>query len=265
VAIATQRKDLQIKVGDCSLTTPALDPQYITCDGYNLTFTNHNNNSLIHTYEWSFGDGSSLSNEVAPTHTFTDTGIYKVKLVVNRGEPCSDSANTLAKVYPGFFPDFTFNGICLNKPTQFLDASTTAYGVVNSWSWNFGDASSNSDVSSLQNPTYTYAQMGTRNVQLIVTSNKGCIDTIAHDITIIDKPALKVQPADTLICNGDNVQLTAIGNGIFTWTPGTNITNANTATPTVQPTTTTNYVVTLDDSGCMNKDSVRVRVVDFVT
>lgn len=264
VAIATQRKDLQIKVGNCSSTKPALDPQYITCDGYNLSFFNYNNSSLIHTYEWSFGDGNQ-STEVTPVHTFADTGIYKIKLVVNRGELCTDSATTLAKVYPGFFPDFTFSGICVNKPTQFLDASTTAYGVIDSWNWNFGDPSSNSDVSTSQNPAYTYSQTGTKNIQFIVTSNKGCIDTFYKDVTIIDKPQLKVQPADTLICNGDNVQLNAIGTGNFSWTPGTNISNAGTATPTVNPTSTTNYIVTLNDNGCVNEDSVRVRVVDFVT
>ena len=264
VAIATQRKDLQIKVGDCTLTTPALDPQYITCDGYNLTFSNYNNSPLIHTYEWSFGDGTQ-SAQMTPTHIFGDTGVYKIKFVVNRGEPCSDSATTLAKVYPGFFPDFTSSGICLNKPTQFFDASQTAYGVIDSWRWNFGDQSTTTDVSTLQNPSYTYSQLGTKKVQFTVTSNKGCIDTIYKDVTIIDKPPLKVQPKDTLICNGDNVQLIAIGNGVFSWLPGTNIINANTATPTVNPTSTANYVVTLDDNGCINSDTVRVRVVDFVS
>ena len=264
VAIATQRKDLQIKVGDCTLTTPALDPQYITCDGYNLTFSNHNNSSLIHTYEWSFGDGAQ-SNQMTPTHNFADTGVYKVKLVVNRGEPCSDSANALAKVYPGFFPDFSFSGICVNKPTVFFDNSTTAYGVIDSWRWNFGDQSSITDVSTLQNPSYSYSQIGAKQVQFIVTSNKGCIDTIYKNVPIIDKPPLKVLPKDTLICNGDNVQLNAIGNGVFTWSPGTNVINANTASPTVSPTSTAYYFVTLDDNGCVNRDSVRVRVVDFVS
>lgn len=264
VAIAIQRKDLQIKVGDCSLTTPALDPQYITCDGYNLTFSNYNNNPLIKSYEWSFGDGS-MSTAPTPTHTFADTGIYQVKLVVNRGELCSDSAIALAKVYPGFFPDFTVRGVCIDKSTQFLDASSTAYGVIDSWKWNFGDPSTASDVSTEQNPTYTYTQTGIKRVWFTVTSNKGCIDTIYKDVTIFDKPPLQVLPKDTLICNGDNVQLNAIGNGTFSWTPNTNIINANTAAPTVNPATTTNYVVSLDDNGCINTDTVRVRVVDFVT
>jgi gliding motility-associated-like protein len=59
--------------------------------------------------------------------------------------------------------------------------------------------------------------------------------------------------------------LQAAGNGNFNWSPSTNIVNANTPSPVVNPPTTTTYYVNLDDNGCINKDSVRVRVVDFVT
>jgi len=68
-----------------------------------------------------------------------------------------------------------------------------------------------------------------------------------------------------LICRPDAVQLNASGTGIFNWTPVTNIINANTATPTVDPVATTWYHVNLNDQECINNDSVRVRVVNFVT
>jgi gliding motility-associated-like protein len=71
---------------------------------------------------------------------------------------------------------------------------------------------------------------------------------------------------DTLICRGDAVQLKASGSGgTFTWSPNTEIDNVNTATPTVNPSTTRTYKVEIDDSGCKNTDSVRVRVVNSVT
>jgi gliding motility-associated-like protein len=76
---------------------------------------------------------------------------------------------------------------------------------------------------------------------------------------------LSVAFADTLICAGDNLQLQAIGNGNFSWTPASNITNENTATPTVSPSSTATYFVQLNDNGCINNDSVNVRVVSFVS
>ena len=59
-------------------------------------------------------------------------------------------------LYPGFFPDFVSSGICVTKPTSFTDATTTAYGVVNGWRWNFGELSANNDTSRLRNPVYSY-------------------------------------------------------------------------------------------------------------
>ncbi len=265
VAIAVQRKDLQIKIGDCNIADASLRPEYISCDGFSYTFQNESPPTpLIKTYFWDFGDGTT-STEPTPTHTYADTGTYTFKLVINRSEECSDSAVSRIKVYPGFFPGFTFTGICINKPTQFTDTTKTRYGVVDSWKWDFGDVSTPTDVSDQQNPVYTYTQTGIKNVRFIVTSSKGCIDTVFKDVSIVDKPPLDLAFRDTLICNGDALQLHASGNGNFSWTPSANVTDANTANPVVRPTTTTRYQVQLDDNGCLNQDTVRVRVVDFVT
>jgi len=264
IAIATSRKELHIKVGNCIPLQITLSPEYITCDGFTLTFTNKTPSPEIKTYFWDFGDGTT-STDPNPTHTYADTGIYKLTAIVNRNEQCTDTSTAQVKVYPGFFPGFTFSGICVNKPTKFTDITTTQYGVVNTWSWNFGDNASSGDTSHLQNPSYTYPNTGSKSVSLIVTNSKGCIDTVTQAVDIIDKPPLKVAFKDTLICAGDNLQLGAVGNGIFTWTPTTNITNANTATPTVSPNTTTTYTVELNDNGCINRDSVRVRTLSSIT
>ncbi|MBA2498795.1 MAG: PKD domain-containing protein [Chitinophagaceae bacterium] len=264
VLIATTRKELHIRVGTCSPITPQLEPSYISCDGFNIDFNTNNPNPIIKTFLWDFGDGQT-STEKNPSHTYADTGTYNVKVVVNKGLGCEDEAITIAKVYPGFFPDFTASGICVTKPTQFTDNTTADYGIVDSWNWDFGESSVNNDVSDLQNPAFTYPSMGTKNIRLIATSTKGCIDTIIKPVAIIDRPPLSVAFSDTLICAGDILQLEAIGNGVFSWTPGITITNANTATPTVNPANTTKYNVQLNDNGCINFDSVNVNVVDFVT
>jgi len=263
--IAIQRKDLQIKIGDCNVADAALQPEYISCDGFSYTFSNEAPaNPLVTSWYWEFGDGNA-STDQRPTHTYADTGTYTIKLVVNRGQECSDSAFSRIKVYPGFFPGFTFTGFCANKPTQFLDTSKTRYGFIDTWRWEFGDATTQADSSRLQNPVYTYGQTGIKTVRFIVTSNKGCIDTLFKDITILDKPPLSVRFKDTLICRGDTMQLEGIGSGNFTWTPNTDIINPNTATPQVFPAVTTTYKVELNENGCLNFDSVRVRVVNFVT
>jgi gliding motility-associated-like protein len=268
VLIATQRKDLQIKVGDCSVAAANLPPQTVNCFSFTSGFKNTGDQSLIHSYLWTFGEPGSGSRDTStlsnPTHSYSDTGTYTVTLITNRNELCSDTGTTIVKMYPGFAPGFRSAGICINKPIQFIDTTDTPYGFVNSWSWDFGVPSVSTDTSHSKNPTFIYSAVGTYNAQLIVTSSKGCIDTVAAPVTIMDKPPINLGFRDTLICNGDFLQLQASGTGVFTWM-GTNITNPNTATPTVNPPSTTYYHVNLNERGCLNDDSVRVRVVDFVT
>lgn len=267
VVIATQRKDLQIKAGGCDIAKANLKPEYITCDGLSFSFT-HPSNPLISSFYWEFGDPVTGVNNISslqnPTHDFSAPGDYNIKLVTNRDGDCSDSAKAIVRVWPGFFPDFNSAGVCLINPVLFTDATTTNFGIVNSWIWNFDDATI-SDTSHQQNPAWTYSSAGTKNVQLIVTNSKGCIDTISKPIPVIDKPPITLAFRDTLICVPDAVQLLASGTGNFRWTPLTNIVNQNTATPTVNPTSTTWYHVQLDDQGCVNDDSVSIRVVNFVT
>lgn len=267
VVIATQRKDLQIKAGGCDIAKPVLEPEYRSCDGFTFNFT-HPNNPLINTYYWEFGDPASGANNSStlqnPTHTFTTAGVYTLKLVANRGQECSDSTTAIIRVFPGFFPDFNSSGVCITNPTQFFDDTRANYGVVDNWQWDFGDPG-NADVSTDQNPTYQYTTPGVKNVRLIVGSSVGCLDTIIRTIEIIEKPPITLAFKDTLICRPDAVQLQATGTGNFSWAPNTNIVNGNTGTPTVSPTSTTTYVVTLNEQGCINEDSVQVRVVNFVT
>jgi len=268
IVINTHRKDFILKVADCDFVAAQLPLSAVFCDDFNVSFANQTPTPLIYSWHWDFGIAGTLndtSNIEAPSFTYPDTGIYKIKLVVNPGDPCSDSATMQIGLYPGFFPDFVSSGICVTKPTSFTDATTTAYGLVSSWQWDFGELAASNDTSRLRNPVYSYPTVGVKDAQLIVQSTKGCIDTVTKTITIIDKPPITLPFRDTLICNIDTLQLLASGSGIFSWTPNYNIISANTSNPLVYPKTTTWYKVLLDDNGCINTDSVRIRVIDKVT
>lgn len=268
--IAIHRKDLQIHIADCSIASAILEPQYQLCrNSYTIHLENLSTSPLITSYQWTIKNraGSTIYSATTPTvtYTFADTGRYIVKLTINPGGDCSDSTSSVALVYPGFSPAFTATGICFNRPTLFTDNSTSVYGTVHSWRWDFGENNTAGDTSNLQNPGYTYLAMGMKNVLLSATNSVGCHDTVSHLISIIDKPPVTLSFRDTLLCLHDSVQLHATGTGSFSWRPSVNIQNVNTASPTVFPSSTTRYVVTLDDNGCMNKDSVLVRITDHVT
>lgn len=271
VKIGEHRKDFILEVKSCNIAGAALAPEYITCDGLTLTFQNQSNSPLVNSWTWDFGisgTDTDISTEERPTFTFPAAGTYNVKLVVNKGQQCSDSAFTVAKVYPGFFPDFRVEGSCILNDFRFIDISRTNHGVINKWRWKFGDETTTADVSSQQHPTWKYSTTGFKQVEAIIESSMGCIDTIvANNVEVRDKPAIDLAFRDTLICSVDVLQLKASGLGDFYWTPDQqNISRFNnTANPEVFPKTTTTFKVTLNDDGCINTDSVKVRVVDFVT
>jgi gliding motility-associated-like protein len=266
IVIAKQRKDLQINITPCNIAAALLEPEYMLCkDTKTISLVNLSSSPLIRTYYWEIAgrNGAVIfsSTAASPTYTFADTGLYRIKLSINRGQSCMDSTESTARVYPGFLPGFGFKGICFNKPTIFKDLTVTAYGSVDSWSWMF----ETSDTSSKQNPTYTYTTKGTRDVVLLVTNTVGCRDTAIKQVTIVTAPPIALAFKDTLVCKGDQVTLQASGEGIFAWEPNSNISNVNIASPTVFPSVTTSYFVNLNDDGCINHDTVTVRVTDHVT
>ena len=53
-------------------------PSYEVKTNENVAFTNCSQNA--HSYEWNFGDGTSLNTEENPNHTFTSPGSYNVSL-----------------------------------------------------------------------------------------------------------------------------------------------------------------------------------------
>ena len=267
VIVNRHRKDLHIKVAGCSVAAADLPEETVNCKDLILTFRNRSSSSLIKTYSWDFGlpGPGDTSNLAQPVFTYPDTGTYLVRLITNRNLDCSDTAYTLAKIYPDFTPKFQALDGCPNTPITFRDQSTARYGTVNYWKWFFGYPIVNQDTSRLQNPTYAYPTTGTFNVQLIVGTSKGCRDTVDAPVSVLSKPGIQLT-RDTLICNSDTIRLNAVGNGSFAWTPNYMISSTNTANPLVSPDVPTKYYVTLTSApGCVNRDSVFVDVRAGVT
>lgn len=79
-------------------------------------------------------------------------------------------------------PNFTATTVCAGTPTNFTSTSTiTAPGTITGYNWTFLPG----QTSTLQNPSYTFANPGTYNVQLITTSNAGCSDTTVLPVTVL--------------------------------------------------------------------------------
>ncbi|MEO8766325.1 MAG: PKD domain-containing protein [Ginsengibacter sp.] len=263
IPVGEHRKDFIVKIGECDFAGATLLPRPTSCDGFTVTFSNFNNSPQNETYFWDFGVPSlqnDTSNLQSPTFTYPDKGTYVYKLVINRNQPCGDSALQTIKVYPGFSPGFKWTGQCINSPIQFTDTTKSKYGNVNSWRWNFGDPFTLADSSNKQTPAYTYGNSGSPIVSLIVGDDNGCVDTVTVPVSVISAPVVTGSFSDTTYCGKDTIQLHAKGNfpGTFSWTPATTILNANTADPLVYPAAFTSYIVKFDAGGCIGLDTINV-------
>ncbi|WP_159038664.1 PKD domain-containing protein, partial [Brumimicrobium mesophilum] len=152
-----------------------------------VDLSSSNGGTLIDSWIWDFDDGSTSVLE-NPTHIYTIDGNYSVSLVVESIFGCKDS---IAKnVFAGLVPnaDFSATSECLENETDFADltniSSTNANNSITIWEWDFGDGST----SNLENPSYEYANDGTYNVSLNVTTNHGCTNEISKIVVVHPVP-----------------------------------------------------------------------------
>ena len=265
VYIGHTRKEIHLDVENCKLGAAELKPSYITCNGYDFTFSNELDDTGF-IYMWNFGIANSTTDTSSlrhPTYNYKDTGDYVIKLKVKNAVGCEDSAASNLKIYPGFVTNFTIDGSCIKNPYSFKDLSTTKYGVVNSWQWNFNDESADT----IKNPNYTFADTGFKSITLITTNSKGCIDTATKQLDVSLQPNVALKFADTLICSIDTLQLqssSSTSGAVFSWSPTYNLSDPSAASPYVFPKQTTVYNVTVDYKGCSGTNSVKVNVIDKV-
>ncbi|TND08455.1 MAG: CHU large protein [Bacteroidetes bacterium] len=267
VLINTVYRDFQFNVVFCPPPAQALIvPSGVinACGGVVVNFPN-NSSVSANNWFWNFGDGSTLadtSNLQYPTYTYPSVGTYTVTMIINRGTPCADTS--YATVYAGWVDaDFTNNApVCVGSPVTFTNTTTfSSNATITGWSWDFGD----SQTSTAQSPTHTYGSSGTYTVQLIATSNIGCIDTISYVITI--NPTPTGTPANNgPLCAGSTLNLStpAVPGATYAWT-GPNSFSSSAQNPSIAGITLAGagtYSLTVTANGCTSPVATTTVVVN---
>ncbi len=268
VIINSVTREFQFVVTNCSKAVVADIPQLSTefntyiveCDGYTVQFKNHSTGGF--NYYWEFGAGGdppASSTAFEPSFTYPDTGVYTVKLVVNKGSTCPDSISRLVKVYPYFNADFETDGLPCPKGTlQFKDLSKATYNPVTEWAWSFGDGHTSSE----QFPEHAYDEGGDYTVTLASRTVKGCEDTIQKVVSID-----RFRPFagnDTIIVKESYLRFNATGGSEYRWMPGTFLDDTAVYNPTgyYPDTTRLDYVVYVkSENNCEGYDTINVWVV----
>ena len=224
------------------------------CNGSPVQFTDSTilAGSSISTWAWDFGDGFT-ANTQNPTHQYAANGTYDVSLIVTTATGCTDTIVRPLTVNTNIpFAQFTSLPVCQGVPMDFTDISS---GNPTTWSWDFGDAASGSNTSSLQNPSHSFSTSGNFTITISVTNAGGCQSISQQNVNVNPNPVISI--SDDAICEGATANIIGpSGFAIYTWNN-----SEVTQSITVAPTISTNYSLTVtDNNGCQGTDAMTLIV-----
>ncbi|HET6224860.1 MAG TPA: gliding motility-associated C-terminal domain-containing protein [Bacteroidia bacterium] len=229
------------------------------CEGSNggtLTLTNYFGSILR--WESSIDGGTTWTAIANTLPTYTYSNIPKTtsyRAIVQNGN-CTQAISTITTIslIPSPVALFTADTVCEGTTTVFKNLSTISTGAILYSIWNFGDGT----VSLSSNPTHTYAAAGTYDVNLQLTSNLGCTDTIIKKVIVNALPpkAITSSNGKYSVCIGDSIKLMATaGTYNYLW-------NSTYTTKDITVKTTGQYKLVITDpvTGCAASDSVNINV-----
>lgn len=174
-----------------------------------VNFINQSTGPGTLTHRWTFGN-SGTSTDRNPSTSYSSTGNYNVKLVVNSSYGCSDSITRSIAITGN---QTSFSGpasSCPNKPLSFTNTSSP---LPNSSEWDFGDGTFSFET----NPVKLYTTPGTYTVRL-TNRYADCDGTTTRTITITNPPGVDFVSEDTSGCrNPHQVQFQSTASGASSW------------------------------------------------
>lgn len=131
---------------------------------------------LYDSYLWT--DGSSGSELL-----ISSTGEYSV--VVSNEFGCTNNSNTISvNIDADLNADFSIEGFCLNRPTNFISTSFSSGSSIISYRWDFGDGA----FAYTDSVLHLYNELGEYEISLLIETDIGCKDLESRYLTVFDNP-----------------------------------------------------------------------------
>ncbi|MFM9052040.1 MAG: PKD domain-containing protein, partial [Bacteroidota bacterium] len=171
--------------------------QFVGCSPVTVQLSNVFQVPFGSVYSWDLDE--TVSNEISPTYTYTTPGYYDISLSITTPEGCSDAIAVQDAVHVYGYPTAIFEqsteSVSVFAPSvELQDLSIDAV----SWAWDFGDGTV---LFGEQSPTHVYSDSGTFTIQLIVTNDGGCTDTVYGIVRI--EPEFTIFIPNAFTPNGD--------------------------------------------------------------
>ena len=226
------------------------------------------------TYIWDYNDGSKRDTTSLPktSHVFTALGVYRVKLISIDSSSCniSDSAFVNVRVRKdAAILKFKADKLppCTSLGYQFTNLSIPPVTnpakpfKVNSFTWFFGDGTSQQ--AGTQTVNHVYAAAGTYDVKLVLIDSNYCNQSDTFQVQIRLSSNVKAQfvtPAAGCVPYTAQFNNTSLGGLDFIWDFGDGSPVSNVSSPSHFYNSVGNYTVILvanDTNTCNKTDTTR--------
>jgi PKD repeat protein len=138
------------------------------------------------TTAWEFGDGTG-SLQAQPFHYYPYAGNYMVNVIATNSMLCRDTTYLTAVVFELPEADYLIANFCEGEPQALTDMSIAAEGdPIATWSWT---ADGNTNYSGSQ-PILILAGQGLHPVNLMVTTEHGCVSEVMQQIPVWPAPVI---------------------------------------------------------------------------
>ncbi|MDA3954939.1 MAG: DUF2341 domain-containing protein [Bacteroidales bacterium] len=257
--IATTDKGVQSSTTKTVNVYPRANLGFIiqdVCEMETISFINQSviSNGSLNFY-WDFGDGES-STSINPNHEYNTYGSYNISLISTTNYNCKDTLIKPVNIYPLPLADFQVDDVPFQTIADFADISSISSGTIDTWNWSFGDG----NFSDVQNPEYLYSSPGSYLVNLTVSSDFGCTQSVSKNINISPIPNASFTAENVCLGNAMSFinQTTILSGGLsYEWDFGDSE-NSVDENPTHSYVECGNYTVTLIvTSDLSGKDTIQ--------
>jgi PKD repeat protein len=179
----------QFAIEALDISTPPVanaGPSRTTSIGKTVTFAGSASGSSALTYSWNFGDGSTTSGTLTPTHVYAEHGTFTVTLTVTDALGISSQSTTTARVYNApptasiGGPSTAAVGESATFAANATDADPADVAAGFSYAWDFGDGATGQGAS----PSHAYLTPGTYTVAVTVTDSNHLKTTADTTFTV---------------------------------------------------------------------------------
>lgn len=237
------------------------------CPPFTVQFQNNSLNAT--NYTWDFNDGTAPSNLVAPQHTFTRVGTYRVKLTATNPNACKALDSTFLTIVVDsnrVKADFNYlvKDSCGPYTVAFTNTSlySTTPGSQNftQFTWIFGDGTTYNGVTP---PLHNFPNGGSFTVKLVIKDSSACNspDTVSKTFTLNGSSVAASFTTPDSLCEGATIIFSNTSQNARTsqWDFGdsTAVSTVNSPSHTyTKPGTYTIKLVVANPEACNKTDSV---------